>query len=198
MKFENSFEVPVSAPEAWALLMNVEDVVECLPGARLDEAVDESTYKGTFQARLGPISVALAGTVMFEERDEARRLGRLRGQASDTRGRGGANSAITFRLEECAERTRVAIETDLQLSGALAQYGRGAGMVSNLAGRIIDQFAECLRARIERGSAPAEIGTPASESGAAAVNLGRIGFDAMVDTVKSGLGRRSREKERPT
>ena len=198
MKFENSFEVPVSAPEAWALLMNVEDVVGCLPGARLDEVVDESTYKGTFQARLGPISVALAGTVMFEERDEARRLGRLRGQASDTRGRGGANSVITFRLEENAERTRVAIDTDLQLSGALAQYGRGAGMVSNLAGRIIDRFAECLRARIERASAPAEVGTPAPESGARPVNLGRIGFDAMVDTVKSGLGRRSREKEQPT
>ena len=198
MRFENSFEVPVSLPEAWALLMNVEDVVGCLPGARLDEVVDESTYKGTFQARLGPISVALAGTVTFEERDEARRLGRLRGQATDTRGRGGANSAITFRLEENAERTRVAIETDLQLSGALAQYGRGAGMVSNLAGRIIDQFAECLRARIERASAPAEAGTPAPESGAQPVNLGRIGFDAMVDTVKSGLGRRSREKEQPT
>ena len=198
MKFENSFEVPVSAPEAWTLLMNVEDVVGCLPGARLDEVIDESTYKGTFQARLGPISVALAGTVMFEERDEARRLGRLRGQASDTRGRGGANSVITFRLEENAERTRVAIDTDLQLSGALAQYGRGAGMVSNLAGRIIDQFAECLRARFERASAPAEVGTPAPESGAQPVNLGRIGFDAMVDTVKSGLGRRSREKEQPT
>ena len=198
MKFENSFEVPVSAPEAWALLMNVEDIVGCLPGARLDEVVDESTYKGTFQARLGPIAVALSGTVMFEERDEARRLGRLRGQASDTRGRGGASSVITFRLEESAERTQVAIETDLQLSGALAQYGRGAGMVSNLAGRIIDQFAECLRARIERSSAPDEAGTPASESEAPPVDLGRIGFDAMVDTVKSGLGRRSREKEQPT
>ena len=198
MKFENSFEVPVSAPEAWALLMNVEDIVGCLPGARLDEVVDESTYKGTFQARVGPISVALAGTVVFEERDEVRRLGRLRGQASDTRGRGGANSVITFRLEENAERTRVAIDTDLQLSGALAQYGRGAGMVSNLAGRIIDQFAECLRARIEWASAPAEVGTPAPESGAPPVNLGRIGLDAMVDTVKSGLGRRSREKEQPT
>lgn len=197
MKIENSFEVPVPVPEAWALLMNVEDVVGCLPGARLGEVVDESTYKGTFNARIGPISVALEGTVTFEERDEARRVGRLRGQASDTRGRGGANSLMTFRLEGSAERTRVAIETDLQLSGALAQYGRGAGMVSNLAGRIIDQFAECLRARIERGPAPADAREPVLESGAPPVNLGRIGFDAMVDTVKSGLGRRSGEKKQP-
>ena len=195
MKIENSFEVPVPAPEAWALLMNVEDVVGCLPGARLDDVVDESTYKGTFRARIGPISVVLAGTVTFDERDEARRLGRLRGQASDTRGRGGANSVMTFRLEESGGRTQVAIETDLQLSGALAQYGRGAGMVSNLAGRIIGQFAECLRARIEGASAPAGAGGPTPENGAAPVNLGRMGFDAMVDTVKGGLGRRSREKK---
>ena len=192
MKIENSFEVPVPAVEAWAMLMNIEDVVGCLPGAQLGEVVDESTYEGTFKARIGPISVTLAGTVEFEERDEARRVGRLKGQASDTRGRGGAVTRIAFRLTEDDERTRVDIRTDLQLSGALAQYGRGAGMVSSLAGRIIDQFAECLRARIERASADAGADAPQPESAAAPVNLGRIGFDAMVDTVKGGLGRRIR------
>ncbi len=195
MKIENSFEVPVPASEAWAMLMNIEDVVGCLPGAQLGEVVDDSTYKGTFKARIGPIAVTLAGTVEFEERDEARRVGRLKGQASDTRGRGGAVSLISFQLRENAESTQVDIETDLQLSGALAQYGRGAGMVSNLAGRIIGQFAECLRARIERAPAADEEGDPQPGNGAAAVNLGRIGFDAMVDSVKSGLGRRNRGKK---
>ena len=90
------------------------------------------------------------------------------------------------------------IQTDLQLSGALAQYGRGAGMVSNLATRIIDQFAECLRARIERAPAGVEADAPQSENGAPPVNLGRIGIDAMVDTVKSGLGRGSRGKKQRT
>ena len=195
MKIENSFEVPVSASEAWAMLMNIEEVVGCLPGAQLGEVVDESTYKGTFKARIGPISVTLAGTVAFEERDEARRVGRLKGQASDTRGRGGAVSLIAFQLTENAEHTQIDIQTDLQLSGALAQYGRGAGMVSNLAGRIIGQFAECLRARIERAPEADEEGDPQSGNGAAPVNLGRIGFDAMVDSVKSGLGRRNRGKK---
>ena len=195
MKIENSFEVPVPASEAWAMLMNIEDVVGCLPGAQLGEVVDDSTYKGTFKARIGPIAVTLAGTVEFEERDEARRVGRLKGQASDTRGRGGAVSLISFQLRENAESTQVDIETDLQLSGALAQYGRGAGMVSNLAGRIIGQFAECLRARIERAPAADEEGDLQPGNGAAAVNLGRIGFDAMVDSVKSGLGRRNRGKK---
>ena len=198
MKIENSFEVPVPASEAWAMLMNIEDVVGCLPGAQLGEVVDESTYKGTFRARIGPIAVTLAGTVEFEERDEARRAGRLKGRASDTRGRGGAVSRIAFQLRENAERTRIDIQTDLQLSGALAQYGRGAGMVSNLAARIIDQFAECLRARIERAPAAIEADVPQPGNGAPPVNLGRIGLDAMVDTVKSGLGRGSREKKRRT
>ena len=121
-------------------------------------------------------------------------MGRLKGQASDTRGRGGAVSLIAFQLTENAEHTQVDIQTDLQLSGALAQYGRGAGMVSNLAGRIIDQFAECLRARIERAPEADEEGDPQPGNGAAPVDLGRIGFDAMVDSVKSGLGRRNRGK----
>ena len=198
MKIENSFEVPVPAHEAWAMLMNIEDVVGCLPGAQLGEVVDESTYKGTFKARIGPISVTLAGTVEFEERDEARRVGRLKGQASDTRGRGGAVSLISFQLRENGESTQVDIETDLQLSGALAQYGRGAGMIANFAGRIIDQFAECLRTRIERAPTAAEACAAQPGNEAAPVNLGRIGIDAMVDTVKSGLGRRPREKEQPT
>ena len=198
MKIENSFEVPVPAAETWAMLMNIEEVVGCLPGAQLGEVVDETTYKGTFKARIGPIAVTLAGTVEFEERDEARRTGRLKGRASDTRGRGGAISLMTFQLREHAEHTQVDIETDLQLSGALAQYGRGAGMVSNLAGRIVDQFAECLRSRIERASSAAEAGASEPGNGTPPVNLGRIGFDAMVDTVKSGLGRRSRREKRKT
>ena len=172
--------------------MNIEEVVGCLPGAQLGEVVDESTYKGTIKARIGPIAVSLAGTVEFEERDEVRRVGRLKGHATDTRGRGGAVSLIAFQLRENAESTQVDIETDLQLSGALAQCGRGAGMISNFARRIIGQFADCLRARIERTAAAAEAGAPRPGNDVPPVNLGRIGFDAMVDTVKDGLGRRSR------
>ena len=198
MKIENSFDVPVPPSQAWAMLMNIEDVVGCLPGAQLGEVVDDSTYKGSIKARIGPIAVTLAGTVEFEERDEARRVGRLKGQASDTRGRGGAVSLITFQLRESAESTQVDIETDLQLSGALAQYGRGAGMISNFAGRIIDQFAECLRARIESAPTAPQAGDQQPGNGAPPVNLGRIGFDAMVDTVKNGLGRRNRKKKQQT
>lgn len=192
MKIENSFEVPVPVSEAWALLMSIEDVVGCLPGAELDEVIDESTYKGTFAVRIGPISVTLGGTMQFEQRDDARHIGRLKGQASDPRGRGGAVSHITFRLEPVSDRTRIDIETDVQLSGALAQYGRGAGMISNLAGRIIDRFAECLRARIVQARAhrPEDSDALSSADGAPPVDLGRMGLEVMVDSVKSRLGRR--------
>ena len=192
MKIENSFEVPVPVSEAWTLLMNIEEVVGCLPGAELGEVVDQSTYKGTFAVRIGPISVTLGGTVRFEERDDATYTGRFKGQASDTRGRGAAASCITFRLEPISDRTRVDIGTDLQLSGALAQYGRGAGMISSLAGRIIEQFAACLRARIVQARAHVCEGSDAlaSADGAPPVDLGRMGLEAMVDSVKSGLGRR--------
>ena len=192
MKIENSFEVPVPVSEAWTLLMNIEDIVGCLPGAELSEVVDESTYKGSFSVRIGPISVTLDGTVRFEQRDDARHVGRLKGQASDPRGRGGAVSHITFRLKPVSDRTWVDIEADVQLSGALAQYGRGAGMISTLAGRIIDQFAVCLRARIVQAQAhvPEDSDALPSADGAPPVDLGRMGLEVMVDSVKSGLGRR--------
>lgn len=189
MKIEHSFEVPLPVHEAWTLLMNVEDVVGCLPGAELGEVVDDSTYKGTFAARLGPISVTLAGTVRFEERDDARYLGRLKGQASDARGRGGAVSHITFRLDPVCDGTRVNVETDLRLSGMLAQYGRGAGMVSNLAGRIIEQFAECLRTRlVQAHTSEAPDAAPPAE-GAPPVDLGRMGLRAVVENLKSRIER---------
>ena len=106
MKIENSFEVPVPVSEAWGLLMNIEDVVGCLPGAELGEVVDESTYRGTFAVRIGPISVTLGGTVQFEQRDDTSHTGRLKGQAADTRGRGAAVSHITFRLSNRSPITR--------------------------------------------------------------------------------------------
>ena len=118
-------------------------------------------------------------------------MGRLKGQASDTRGRGGAVSDIAFRLEPLSDRTRVGITTDLQLSGALAQYGRGAGMVTNLAAQIIEQFAQRLCARLMEARAPASESsdTPPPAEEAPPVDLGRTGLRAMVENLKSRLGR---------
>ena len=186
MKIENSFEVPVPLSEAWALLMDIEKVIGCLPGAELSEIVDDDTYKGSFSVRLGPVAVKLNGTARFEERDESTYTGRVKGQATDAKGRGGANSDITFALEPANGGCRVRINTDVQLSGALAQFGRGAGMIANLASQIIEQFAACLRERLTESAdrAPGDAHpSPPSDTPSQPMEVGLMGLRAIVGAI---------------
>ena len=194
MEIDNSFDVPVPVPEAWALLMDIERITPCVPGAELTEIVDDRTYKGKIAVRLGPVSLTFAGQAHFEEMDEANYTARLKAQGTDARGRGGAVADVTFRIEAAEGGARVLIHTEVQLSGAVAQYGRGAGMVADLAQHLIGggptsalmpaetpqeadtrrfllaqhligQFADCLKSRL---LAPAEAGGEAEAEAAEA------------------------------
>jgi uncharacterized protein len=126
-----------------------------MPGAELTDIVDERTYKGRVSVRLGPVALTFAGTVKFEEIDEPGLRARAKGQGSDAKGRGGASATVEFRLEPVAEGSRVLVHTDLALSGAVAQYGRGAGMIKDTAQHLIGQFAECLRMKLAESGAAA-------------------------------------------
>jgi uncharacterized protein len=156
MEFDNAFEVPLPPEQAWTLLMDVERIAPCMPGAKLTEVVDDKTYKGNIAVRLGPVALTFAGTVVFEALDHANRMARVRAQGTDAKGRGGAHAVSTFRLEPAADGSRVLVHTDLNLSGSVAQYGRGVGMIQATAAQLMKQFAAALRAQaIERAGAPA-------------------------------------------
>ena len=158
MKFENSFDVEVPPAEAWAILTDVERVAPCMPGAELTEVVDDRNFKGNVSVRLGPVALTFSGAAAFEELDDEARSARVRAQGRDAKGRGGANADVRFRLIASGESaTTVEISTDLQLSGAVAQYGRGVGMIKEVAAQLIGQFAEALHERIaaDRAQAPA-------------------------------------------
>jgi carbon monoxide dehydrogenase subunit G len=155
MEFDNSFEVPLPPEQAWALLMDIPRIAPCMPGAELTEVVDAKNYKGKISVRLGPVALAFAGRVAFDGIDEANRTARVTAQGSDAKGRGGANAAATFRIEPSGDGAKVLIHTDLMLSGAVAQYGRGVGMIQSTAAQIIGQFANNLRAQLA-GGAPIE------------------------------------------
>jgi carbon monoxide dehydrogenase subunit G len=162
MQFSNSFEVPLPPAEAWAFLLDIRRIAPCMPGAELTEVVDESTYKGKVAVRLGPVALSFAGTAKFEEIDNAAHKARVKAQGSDVKGRGGASAVVNFALEPTAEGTRVAIDTDLNLSGSVAQYGRASGMIQSVAAQIISQFAAALRGEIAKSQAPPE-GAPAPD-----------------------------------
>jgi hypothetical protein len=172
MEFDNSFEVPMPADDAWKVLMDIARIVPCMPGAELTEVVDDRTYKGRIGVRLGPVALTFAGTVKFEEIDDANHRARVAAQGSDAKGRGSANATATFHLEPVNGGSKVLVHTNLTLSGAVAQYGRGVGIIQMTAAQIIGQFANNLKAQLGRAStasalaaAPvaAPVATPATD-----------------------------------
>jgi uncharacterized protein len=161
MQFSNSFEVSLPPAQAWKTLMNIPGIAPCLPGAELTEVVDADTYKGKVAVRMGPVVLAFAGTAKFEERDDEARTARVKAQGSDSKGRGGANAVVSFYLEPSGSGSKVLIDTDLNLSGSVAQYGRGAGMIQTIAAQLINQFAKSLEKQIAQ-SAPVSATTTTS------------------------------------
>jgi uncharacterized protein len=157
MEFDNSFEVPLPPPEAWKVLLDIKRVAPCMPGAELTEVVDENTYKGKINVRLGPVALTFAGLVKFEHIDAANYTARVAAQGTDAKGRGGANAASVFRLEPAGGGSKVLVHTNLALSGAVAQYGRGVGIIQATAAQLMNQFATRLKNDLaqDRSAAPA-------------------------------------------
>lgn len=154
MKIENGFDVPLPPAEAWRVLLDIERVVPCLPGAELLETIDPTTYKGRVNVRLGPVAVSFVGTAKLEEVDEAKRSVRVKASGTEAKGRGGAQAIVAFSLAETAPRTsHVHIVTDLTLNGAVAQYGRGTAMIADMAQQMVNRFAETLKVQIEGNAA---------------------------------------------
>ena len=155
MEFDNSFEVPLPPAQAWPVLMDIKRIAPCMPGAQLTEVIDDKTYKGNISVRLGPVALTFAGTVKFEDIDNDNHKARVRAQGDDAKGRGSAQAMAAFRLEPTASGCKVLVHTDLSLSGAVAQYGRGAGMIQATAAALIGQFASALKTEIGRSGVTA-------------------------------------------
>ena len=153
MDIKNSFEVPITVDEAWKVLLDIKRIAPCMPGAELLEVIDPESYKGKVSVRLGPVALSFVGTARFEEIDEGRHRARVKGQGLDAKGRGGASGVVSFMLSPIEGGTKVDVDTNLNLSGSVAQYGRGAGMIQDVATQIIRQFATALQVMLEHDKA---------------------------------------------
>jgi hypothetical protein len=181
VEFDNSFEVPLRPAQAWPLLMDIRRIAPCMPGAELTDVVDDRTYKGRIAVRLGPVALVFAGVITFEELDNVNYRARVKAQGSDAKGRGAANAAASFRLEPAGSGSKVLVHTDLALSGAVAQYGRGVGIVQATAAQIMTQFADNLKSQIGERDAPgAPSQKPASPSPPAAPPISGLSLIAKV------------------
>jgi carbon monoxide dehydrogenase subunit G len=162
MKLENEFTVDVPVEDAWNVLLDLERVTPCLPGAALtEESSDE--YKGEMKVRLGPVSQEYEGTVKIEEADESEHRAVLKADGKDARGQGTASATITSTLHDEGDgSTRVRVETDMQLTGRAAQFGRG--VQQDVAEKLLGRFAECLENEIMGGGAEEEREPASSEA----------------------------------
>ncbi len=200
MEFDNSFEVPLPPAEAWKVLLDIERIAPCMPGAELTEVTGANTYKGKINVRLGPVALTFAGIVKLEEIDDAQRTARVSAQGTDAKGRGGANAASVFRLQPAGSGSKVLVHTNLTLSGAVAQYGRGVGIIQATAAQLMNQFAARLKQQLAQPGAaaapPATAPSPSIVPPQAATPAAKpiSGFALMAKVIWSwitGLFRRS-------
>jgi uncharacterized protein len=181
VKLEQSFEVRAPLERVWETLIDIERVAPCLPGAEITEAGDDGTYRGTFSVRLGPTTAAYRGELNMEDVDESAHRVVMRASGQDKRGQGSAKATIVSTMREEGDVTTVDVETDFTITGRLARFGRG-GMIQDISNRLLKDFADCLRQKIEAPPA-AEPGVldaviAATPEGAAAAPPAAGGSDA--------------------
>jgi carbon monoxide dehydrogenase subunit G len=200
---EQTFEVQAPLEQVWSALLDLERVAPCLPGAAITGHDDEGTYRGTFSVKLGPMTAAYNGTIRIEDVDEAAHRATLAAKGTDKRGQGGATATIVNTLSEHEGGTRVEAVTDFNITGRLAQFGRG-GIMEDVSNRLLRDFATCLSSRLGEPSAPPEpteaapIGAPspstpppaATAPGAAPVKGLSLFFSVVLERIR-GLFKRT-------
>ena len=157
MQLEHSFTVPVGVDQAWQVLLDVERIAPCMPGASVD-SVDGDEFTGTVKVKLGPINLTYKGKASFVEKDEAAHRAVIDARGKDARGNGTASATVTTSLHADGTSTRVEVVTELDVTGKPAQFGRG--VMVDVGNKLIGQFADCLAATLGAGSEAGEAGPP--------------------------------------
>ncbi|HEU5388453.1 MAG TPA: SRPBCC family protein [Streptosporangiaceae bacterium] len=176
MEMDHSFTVPVSPDRAWDVLLDVERIAPCMPGASVDE-FDGEVVTGRIKVKVGPVSLTYRGTAKFTERDADARHIVLEASGKETRGAGTASATVQASLEPepDGQATKVSMHTTMNVTGRPAQFGRG--VMVEVGGKLVEQFAQNLRQLIADGgtAVPAEAG---AEAGAGSTATAEEGADA--------------------
>ena len=159
MKMEQTFEVQAPLEQVWSALLDLERVAPCLPGAAITGHDDDGTYHGTFSVKLGPMTAGYNGTIKVEDVDEAAHRATLAAKGTDKRGQGGATATIVNTLSEHDGGTQVQAVTEFNITGRLAQFGRG-GIMEDVSNRLLRDFATCLSTRLAEAPAAPEPTVP--------------------------------------
>jgi uncharacterized protein len=169
IELDNSFTVPVPPEQAWDVLLDVERIAPCMPGATVT-SVEGDEIAGQVKVKLGPLSLSYKGTAKFIEKDPATHTIAIEATGKETRGAGTASATVhaSLKPDDAEGQTTVSIHTSLNVTGRPAQFGRS--LLPEVSGKLIDQFAANLRALIDSTNRPAEAepeAAPAQDAAAA-------------------------------
>jgi uncharacterized protein len=184
MKLEQSFTVAAPVEQVWDMLVDVERVAPCLPGAEITGQTPEGAYEGTFTVKLGPATASYRGSLKMDSLDEASRTATMHANGTDKRGQGGAHAVIVSTMRQEGDETVVDVATDFNITGRLARFGRG-GMIEDISKRMMRDFSQCLQATLAAEQAPAAAAAPVSpgeEADAAAASAGAAAAEASAAT----------------
>jgi len=176
IELDNSFTVPVPPEQAWDVLLDVERIAPCMPGASVT-SVEGDEVTGQVKVKLGPLSLSYKGTAKFTEKDAASHTLAIEATGKETRGAGTASATVHASLKpaDTEGQTTVSIHTSLNVTGRPAQFGRS--LLPEVSGKLIDQFAANLAAMIGSNSGSAEA-APATDAPAAAAEAAGTAGDA--------------------
>ena len=172
MELINEFTVNVPIEKAWVTLTDVELIAPCLPGAQLQE-VEGETYRGQVKVKVGPILAQFKGEAHFVEKDDVNHKAVLRGKGRDLGGKGNADALITAQLTEAtSSSTKVVVTTDLNITGKVAQFGRGA--LADVSNKLLVQFVDNLETTV--------LNQPVAGATVAAAPLAAVADAVVADT----------------
>lgn len=180
MELDHEFTVPVPVDRAWSVLLDVERVALCMPGATLD-SIDGEEYAGRLKVKLGAMTITYKGTARIVAADESRHTLTIEGSGKEARGAGTASATIQAQLHDEGDNTRVTVHTKLNVTGRPAQFGRN--ILSEVGGKLISRFAKNLSDELlaDPGAAAEEATQGAVDQQAAAAAV-----SATADTPPNG------------
>jgi hypothetical protein len=166
MQIENSFAVNAAPDRVYEFLLDVNNVVSCVPGAELSEVVDPNTFKGKVRIKVGPVTVSYNGTARITARDAATRTATLEAEGRETTGSGSAQATTVMSVAENGDASTVTLATDFTVVGRVAQFGRG--IMEDVSRHLVAQAAECIQSKLESPATPeSPAGDPGGASGSA-------------------------------
>lgn len=189
MKLQNEFTVDAPLDRTWEVLLDIQRVAGCLPGATMEDAGADGIHHGSMKVKLGPITTTYQGTARLADVDEDTHTARIAVDAREQKGQGTASALITNRLERRNGGTLVTAETELNITGRPAQFGRG--IMEDVAGTMLGEFArrlerEVVEGKVDAAQPLAPRPAPSGQGDVEALDLGQALAGSMMPRLVAG------------